>query len=387
MERRLIAAIILSVIVASAVLIGVRTIDLSKKAHQIEDLILPVLYENGVKDEDILLREESAWKRRRINGLTITYVFRPNNQLDISSINDDIYEAVKKIKGVSLNKFSYRSEPGEKGVVELDIQMKGEVILSIVFKDIAPTWIKKQLGVLKEEEKIVYKPEDGPYIVLVLDDFGYAKRNLQKLSLVKGKITMAILPATPYTDKACAFAKENDLETILHLPMEPKGQTEALEVNTIKTSMSKKTVEKILAKDLKSVYTAKGVSNHMGSKATSDINTMTIIMKNLKKRGMFFLDSYTGSTSVCDKIAREVDVPYLRRDIFIDNRLDSDYIKKQLGKLENIARSKGKAVGIGHDRSVTIDVLGEVMPEMEKKGIKFITLTDLIKIEEKDKEK
>ena len=47
-------------------------------------------------------------------------------------------------------------------------------------------------------------------------------------------------------------------------------------------------------------------------------------------------------------------------------------------KTERIARSTGSAVAIGHDRTVTIDVLLEIVPEMEGKGIEFVFLSELI---------
>ena len=66
-----------------------------------------------------------------------------------------------------------------------------------------------------------------------------------------------------------------------------------------------------------------------------------------------------------------------RRDVFLDNVEESGYIKQQINKLKSKARSRGFAIGIGHDRKVTLEVLREVMPQLSKEGYKFVFLSEL----------
>lgn len=285
-----------------------------------------------------------------------------------------------RIKKVKVESLSYEAGAKDRGRASINVSVSDREALSIMFVNISPNWIKKQLGIFEKKPEPVSMPEEGPFIALVIDDFGYAKRNFKTLEEIRSRFTMAVLPNTPYADEACAFAETNGLETILHLPMEPENTREALEKDTIKTDMDRKTVTRILADDLRSVYAARGVSNHMGSRATCDMSLMTTLMQELRKKDLFFLDSFTSAGSICEKAAQTAGVDYLRRDIFIDNRLDSEYIKNQLKKLEKIARAKGDAIGIGHDRSLTIDVLREVMDGMEKSGIRFVTLSELVQI-------
>jgi polysaccharide deacetylase 2 family uncharacterized protein YibQ len=39
----------------------------------------------------------------------------------------------------------------------------------------------------------------------------------------------------------------------------------------------------------------------------------------------------------------------------------------------------GQAIGIGHDRKITLEVLKEVMPSIEKEGYKFVFVSELIR--------
>jgi polysaccharide deacetylase 2 family uncharacterized protein YibQ len=91
------------------------------------------------------------------------------------------------------------------------------------------------------------------------------------------------------------------------------------------------------------------------------------------------LDSLVSSNSVCIQVATEKQVPFAERDIFLDNKLDTSYIRGQLVKLKNKAAARGKAIGIGHDRRATLEVLKEEIPNLEKEGYKFVFISDLVK--------
>jgi polysaccharide deacetylase 2 family uncharacterized protein YibQ len=238
------------------------------------------------------------------------------------------------------------------------------------------------------EERLAELPPDeyAPLVALVLDDFGYTKKNLNVVEGIDAPLTIAVLPNTPYSKAVCSFADENGLEVILHLPMEPENETDHLEKDTIGSEMDDATVKKIIADAFRSVPSAKGASNHMGSKATKDSRLMTVVFDDLKKRDMFFLDSFTSGDSACERVAQKVGIPYVRRDIFIDNELEEGYIRQQTQRLEQIAFANGSAVGIGHDRSVTVDVLQRVVRQMEEKGVRFVFLSEIAKKKETEAE-
>ena len=72
-------------------------------------------------------------------------------------------------------------------------------------------------------------------------------------------------------------------------------------------------------------------------------------------------------------------MPFVKRDIFLDNQSDAAYIKQQIYKVVARARQHGSAVGIGHDRKTTLEVLRDVMPDVVKEGYRFVYLSDLVK--------
>ncbi|MBU1853032.1 MAG: divergent polysaccharide deacetylase family protein [Candidatus Omnitrophica bacterium] len=96
------------------------------------------------------------------------------------------------------------------------------------------------------------------------------------------------------------------------------------------------------------------------------------------------MDSLTTTDSVCLDIARDIGVKYTRRDIFLDITDQTDfknfesYIKQQIRKLARIALEKGSAVGIGHNKKITIEAIKDSVPKLEEEGIEIVPLKELV---------
>ena len=59
---------------------------------------------------------------------------------------------------------------------------------------------------------------------------------------------------------------------------------------------------------------------------------------------------------------RKYNVPTNKRDVFLDNELDEEKIKTQLLKLADVSEKKGIAIGIGHVKPQTLNVLEKEIP-------------------------
>jgi len=227
----------------------------------------------------------------------------------------------------------------------------------------------------KFKEKISQPPVKGK-IAIVIDDWGYHLNNLTLVKQIKYPLTCAVLPNLKRSSFVARNLHDLSFEIILHLPMEPKTKT-PLEKDTILAGMDAARIKEILDKDLASVIFAKGISNHMGSKVTEDRSTLGFVMAEAKKKKLYFLDSFVTSKSVAEDIAATAKVKFARRDIFLDNQNDPDYIRGQVIRLKNLARKQGEAIGIGHDRKNTLKVLMEMLPRLEKEGYKLVFVSEI----------
>jgi polysaccharide deacetylase 2 family uncharacterized protein YibQ len=225
----------------------------------------------------------------------------------------------------------------------------------------------------------IQKKYSNPKVAIVIDDFGYNMNNLDRLFAVKRAVTFSVLPNLPYSKRIASLASSKGYEVILHLPLESIDSAAPAETGTIRTDMNEKDVLALLEKDIASVPGLSGVSNHQGSKATEDKRSMDIVLSDLKKRSLYFFDSLVTDKSVCRQAAAQVGVPYAKRDIFLDNDNDPEYIEKQMLSLRRAAFKYGSVIAVCHDRKNTIIVLNKMMTPLAEEGIRFVCLSEMVK--------
>ncbi len=222
-------------------------------------------------------------------------------------------------------------------------------------------------------------------IAFVIDDWGYSLNNVEALFQIDRPVTLAVLPHLRYSKEISKLAIKNgkNYDVILHLPLESKSG-KASEPNTIRRNMKKERILSILKDDIEGVPGIIGVSNHQGSKATENRETMKIILEELKRRNLFFLDSRTTPVSVCGDISGKIGLRHTKRDVFLDLAQKKEekqyraYVKKQIKELMRIAKTKGSAIAIGHDKKLTLEVIKDSIATIEKENIKIVPLRKLV---------
>ncbi len=232
------------------------------------------------------------------------------------------------------------------------------------------------------------KPENQ--VAFVIDDWGYSLNNIDALFQINRPITLAVLPHLRYSKEIISRIRKQgqEYDMILHLPLESKSGKSA-ERDTIRRNMKKDRILSILKNDIESVPGIIGVSNHQGSMVTENKEIMKIILEELKKRDLFFLDSRTTPISVCGNISRKIGLKYAKRSVFLDlapikeEKQNRAYIKRQIKELINIAKTRGNAIAIGHDKKLTLDVIKESIQDIEKENIKIVPLKKIVGKHEK----
>lgn len=215
-----------------------------------------------------------------------------------------------------------------------------------------------------------------PKIALVIDDMGYTMEDRAMLRALGPDVTYAVLPLLPYSRFFGLLSAETRAGVILHQPFESDSGT-IPGPGLITDRMPPEQVLDVLRRSLDSVPRARGVNNHMGSRGTANSELMRTVLQELRLRKLFFLDSMTTPRSEGWKVARQLGVPALQRDIFLDNLDEPSAIRRQLVLLQQKALKQGYAVGIGHYHRNTLAVLKEEIPKLKKAGFQFVKLQDL----------
>lgn len=221
-------------------------------------------------------------------------------------------------------------------------------------------------------------PPGWPVVAIVIDDMGLDSKRSGKVLSLPGPLTVSYLT---YADNLNAQAKsaiDAGHEVMAHIPMEPTGNADP-GPGALMSGTSPADLREQLDKYLNGWSGYVGINNHMGSKLTSDRVAMDVVMMELKGRGLMWLDSRTGATTVGETAALAIGVPSLGRDVFLDNEDDEQAIAAQLAKVESIARRQGYAVAIGHPRDATIAALEEWMATLQDKGIALAPVTEVLR--------
>ena len=216
-------------------------------------------------------------------------------------------------------------------------------------------------------------------IGIVIDDFGYRNDEISDGFLeLDARLTYAIIPGHRYSTSFGEKAVESGHEVIVHMPMENTGKTYGEEEFVLMTAMDNETIQRRLNSAIEEIPTAIGMNNHQGSKASADQNIMSNVAKVMKERGLFFLDSRTTIETIGETTMEVFGVPTARRNIFLDNEDDEEKIEKQLMKLVKRSREVGSAIGIGHVKPKTLNVLSDQIPKLKKKGYKFEFVSNML---------
>jgi polysaccharide deacetylase 2 family uncharacterized protein YibQ len=221
---------------------------------------------------------------------------------------------------------------------------------------------------------------DLPVISIIIDDIGYRHIDDTHALSLPGPITYAILPHSPYAEKMSGLAHASGKDIILHLPMEAveHEKNRMMGPGGLKLEMDRIQFIQVLGKNFRSLPNIIGVNNHMGSLLTMDRERMEWLMDFINTRNIFYLDSLTNHNSVASAVADRKNVPYLKRDVFLDNEKDLAHIETQFNELIQIAKRKGSAIAIGHPHPETVSVLRNQLDKLDEHGVRLVSLKEML---------
>ncbi|WP_193370591.1 divergent polysaccharide deacetylase family protein [Pelagibius marinus] len=234
---------------------------------------------------------------------------------------------------------------------------------------------------LWQQHAVAVAPAQGrPMIAIVLDDVGVNRRGAQKAVALPGPLTLSFMTYARDLPQMTAKAREAGHELMLHVPMEPRSTEMDPGPNVLREDIPRAELLQRLTWGLARFDGYVGINNHMGSRFTASPEGMALVMGELKARGLLFLDSVTAANSIAGQVAAKAEVPYAVRDVFLDNEPDDlAAIHRQLAILEQQARERGYAVGIGHPHDGTVAALQEWIPQMQERGFALVPISAIVR--------
>lgn len=220
-------------------------------------------------------------------------------------------------------------------------------------------------------------PVKSAQIAIIIDDVGNNRlRDAAAFALPKN-VAVSILPHKSMSQKYAILAQEQQREFLLHMPMESMAGVKQ-ERNVLLASMNDKTIVQTLNAAFASVPNALGMNNHMGSRLTQLEHPMRTTMNYLYKHGLVFIDSRTTVLTQAETIAKQRQVPTMRRHVFLDNDLAVEKIDRQFNLLLRKARKYGRSLAIGHPHRQTIAYLQQRLPKLADDNVQLISLSAML---------
>ena len=330
----------------------------SKKVFLVDQIIQNQLYELGIPKKEVLLHQSSLKKNGGFAWKQSLLKIQIPRSLPFPQIEENFRRSFSNLgKDFSLHSSQVSDS------LQMEVKVTDRITHQLTFLYSKPS-LKAGLQ---------------PKIAIVIDDLGGENHISQELLLWNLPLTFSILPFTRYSKTLASEAHQKGREVILHLPMEPHGYPGIKPgEGVLLEEMDEEKLLRQLSKDIEVVPYIKGVSNHMGSRLMEDPEKVKIILSELKRRGLFFLDSRTTSQTVGLQTAESIGLKAMERTLFLDHSSNESDIKQKLERLIEISLSTGKAIGIGHPHPSTIKALKEMIPKMKEKGIDIVPLSSVM---------
>ncbi len=218
-----------------------------------------------------------------------------------------------------------------------------------------------------------------PAIAIVIDDMGLDRRRSARAAALPAPLTLSFLPYAEDLPEQTRNARAHGHELLVHIPMEPLSRHFDAGPGTLKVGLSTDDLAERFRHDLSQFDSYVGINNHMGSRFTAYAPGMSVIMAELRDRGLLWLDSRTIANSVGMAEARQYGVPSIERDVFLDDVMTEAAVRKQLATLKAIALKTGRAVAIGHPHDQTLNVLTSWLGEAAQEGFVMVPLSQLVR--------
>ncbi|MFP4332142.1 MAG: divergent polysaccharide deacetylase family protein [Campylobacterales bacterium] len=293
-------------------------------------------------------------------------------QNTIKKVDEIEDENIKKLQEILTSNKIYEKK---KSILDKEDEEKAEAT------DLTNSEIKdfKDSKERYEETKKAYEPlkkvldkDQKPKLAIVIDDVAFSHQ-IERIKSIDLEITPSLMPRSSIHPDTPRLAKRLPFYMI-HLPLEAINYANE-EKETLKVGDSDKKIESIIKKIRNDFPNSKYINNHTGSKFTADYNSMYKLIKTLDGMGFAFVDSRTTANSKAKEVSASLSLKLLSRDVFIDNKAESNYIRGQLKEAVKKAKKNGYALAIGHPSRITLETIRDSKDILE--GIDVVYLDKL----------
>jgi polysaccharide deacetylase 2 family uncharacterized protein YibQ len=219
-----------------------------------------------------------------------------------------------------------------------------------------------------------------PVISIVIGGLGVgAAKTADAIMKLPGAVTLAFTPYGSDPTKLAERARAQRHEILLQIPMEPYDypDNDPGPQTLLATLGAEQNLDRLLW-HLGRLQGYAGIANFMGARFVATDAAMQPIIREAAKRGLAYFDDGSVPRSVAAALAQSQAMPFAKGDVAIDAVPTAGEVDRALGRLEDIAKERGFAVGTASALPVSIERITAWTKGLEGRGVLLVPLTTVM---------
>ncbi len=218
-------------------------------------------------------------------------------------------------------------------------------------------------------------------VVIIVGGLGLSQTGTQEaIRLLPPAVTLAFAPYGASLDRWMQRARQEGHELLVQVPMEPFDYPDNDPgPQTLLTSLSPDQNLDRLHWAMSRLTNYVGIINYTGAKFTASADQLTPVMQELATRGVMFVDDGSSSRSIAEGAADASRAPFAKADMTIDTTTTEAAIDTRLAQLENLARSRGTAIGVASALPLSVRRIVEWSKGLQARGVLLVPVSATLK--------
>lgn len=217
-----------------------------------------------------------------------------------------------------------------------------------------------------------------PTIALLIDKIDFSSDFIKDIKELPKDITIGVSPYNQYLSNIIGAVKENGNDIFMELPFIDVSADTPVKDYDLVSSFSSEEIHYRLQRMLSKIEHSVGVYNLGNEEFLSSVNAVSTVVEHLHKANLFFLYGVSNKTAILESDNESVFVVEAC-DLVVSKNQTKEKTSQDLRELEEIARSKGKAISVIQFNKVNIDILQDWIKTLDEKNIKLVSIKALPK--------
>ena len=223
----------------------------------------------------------------------------------------------------------------------------------------------------------IIKSDGKPKIALIVTNLGLNRRSTELALTLPAECALGFLPYTKTLKPLLNKAHSKGHEIYLYLPLQTGKSSDNPGKYALTTALAPEEIALRLNIILNSHAKYDGVYSNYKEVFTDNIKASSSVFDQIADKNLIFIMG-KGRT---DKVARHFKAHdnIIPSSLVLDEEADKKSIKIKLEALAKLAEKNGVAVGYSQGVILTIEMIREWLPSLQKRGILIVPVSSLIK--------